>query len=517
MRLLAAFSLFLIATPGIAQAPPQFEGAGAERQLARNRAMAAPVDSLDALITGIMADHDVPGVALVVMKGNRVIKEGYYGTANLEHQAPVTRETSFEIASMTKPFTAAAIMLLVQEGKLRLDNPITHFIPEAPATWNAVTIRMLLSHTAGLRDDWDEDWDDIPGFFMANQSDQQFLNEFFKRPLKFTPGDSFDYGAGTFVLGVVIERVTGRAYAEFMHDRMFRPLGLSHTSVINPYAIVPHRADGYIQWGKLSDRPWPWSREGSRPRGALSRGLRISPAANARGDVGIRTTALELGSWIAALNGGRIVSQQSLQEMYTPVRLGNTVRVPVGLAWYSEYFRARPAISHDGSFRTGFLSAMEYYPRDDLTIVLLQNLHDGGRSRRNLMRAVYNQYVPHMRPISTMPIAPDPDPRHTQRMQRVIKALAAGTADPMVVTENMQVPQDPSTRETLGRVSSLSYINCEDTSAEGLAIFGTSIARLCYYRLNLREDPDAAQGPLYTAVAMTAAGKVAYVDWPESH
>ena len=226
-------------------------------------AAAPQSDAVDDYVRTEMARRHIPGLALAVVRNGTVAKLGHYGLADVELSVAVTDDTKFEIASMTKQFTDAAILLLAEEGKLGLDDPIARFITDAPPSWKPITVRQLMNHTAGVRDDWDED----TVFFLRNQTNEDFLKELYAFPLKFAPGEGWAYGAGPFVLGVIIEKISGRRYSEFMQERVFGPLGMTATGINDVFTVLPQRASGYRWIG-----------------GALTRGARISPAAQSRGD-----------------------------------------------------------------------------------------------------------------------------------------------------------------------------------------------------------------------------------------
>jgi CubicO group peptidase (beta-lactamase class C family) len=249
---------------------------------------AAQSDAIDDYVRAEMARRHIPGLSLAVVRNGTVVKLGHYGLADLELNVPVTDDTKFEIASMTKQFTDAAILLLVEDGKLGLDDPVAKFLSDAPPSWKAITIRQLMNHTAGVRDDWDED----TAFFLRNQTTDDFLKALYAFPLKFAPGQGWAYGAGPFVLSIVIEKISGRPYSEFMQERVFAPLGMTATSINDVFVVLPHRASGYRWIG-----------------GAMTRGARISPTAQGRGDVGIITTAADLAKWDVALNTTKLLSR----------------------------------------------------------------------------------------------------------------------------------------------------------------------------------------------------------------
>ena len=258
--------------------------------------------------------------------------------------------TVFEIASMTKQFTAAGILLLAEEGKLSLEDPVSGYIDGTPDSWRSITLRHLMNHTSGLRDDWEED----TPYFLANDTNEKFVRALAAIPLKFKPGEGFRYSCGPFLLGMVIEKVSGKTYADFMRERVFAPLNMTNTYVNEASAIVPHRASGYV-WRD----------------GKLAAGARISPAAEARGDVGISTTAEDLVKWNAAL------AKPAFEAMFTPAKLNDGNAVPYGLGWFIQPHRGHRLIHHPGGFRTGFNTVIERFIDDGLTIIILTNLQNG--------------------------------------------------------------------------------------------------------------------------------------------
>jgi D-alanyl-D-alanine carboxypeptidase len=197
---------------------------------------------IDSAVRAEMQARQIPGSQVLVMKYGLVIKKGNYGFANLEYHVPVTDSTRFPIASMSKAFTCAGILLLMEEGKLDIDDELGKYFDSLPASWNGITIRRLMNHTAGLRDDWDEG----DNFFYTNNSDSALFAALKSAPLKFRPGRGFSYGCGPFVLGLVIAKVSGESYPDFMKHRIFDKLGMKNTIINDPEAIIPNRAAGYI-------------------------------------------------------------------------------------------------------------------------------------------------------------------------------------------------------------------------------------------------------------------------------
>jgi D-alanyl-D-alanine carboxypeptidase len=303
-------------------------------------------DQVDEYIQVEMQKRRIPGLSLVVIKNGEVVKLKGYGFANLEHDVPVTPDTVFGLASVTKQFTATAIMLLVEEGKIKLEDPITQHLPGSPQKWRGITIRHLLTHTAGL-----------PEFTSVPETLQYTTAEQFKSAIKdrlsFAPGERYQYSnVGYFLLGMIIEKASGQRYKDFLAGRFFRPLEMASTSIIDQWAIVKNRAAGYtIHNGQLVNIRLVWQDE--------------LPA-----DWGVLSTIKDLAKWDLALAAGRIVKEASLAEMWTPVKLKSGRSYPYGFGWEVYKTGNRRIITHAG------MSGTEYslLPDDKLTVIVLTNL-----------------------------------------------------------------------------------------------------------------------------------------------
>ncbi|HLB91291.1 MAG TPA: serine hydrolase domain-containing protein, partial [Terriglobales bacterium] len=197
-------------------------------------------DAIDKYVQAEMARQKIPGLALLVSRSGRVVRAQGYGLANVELQVPVKPETIFQSGSMGKQFTATAVMMLVEEGKIGLEDPLTKFFPGAPAAWTQVTIRELLSHSAGFTD-YPKNFD-----MRKDYTEAQVLKIVEAIPLAYTPGTRWSYSnLGYLTLGIVIHKVTGEFYGDFLQERIFRPLGMNTTRIISEADIVPNRSAGY--------------------------------------------------------------------------------------------------------------------------------------------------------------------------------------------------------------------------------------------------------------------------------
>ncbi len=318
----------------------------------KNSDPALTAASTDEYIQVEMKKRRIPGLALAVVKSGEIVKLQGYGSANLEHDVRVTPDTVFVLASVTKPFTATAIMRLVEQGHLKLNDLIIKYLPRSPKKWRGITIRHLLTHTAGMVGHLDD------GFFSAlNEKTDITTAEDFraaaKDPISFTPGTRHHYSdAGYFLLGMIIEKASSQPYRDFMAEQFFRPLGMTSTSILDQWAIVKHRAAGYtIRDGQVINIRWIWQEEVPSHWGILS-------------------TVRDLAKWDQALAAGKVVKESTLTEMWTPVRLNNGQSYPYGYGWEVEQLADRRIITHPG------LSGTEYtiLPDDKLTIIVLTNL-----------------------------------------------------------------------------------------------------------------------------------------------
>jgi len=313
-------------------------------------ALADPVD--DYVVSEMQRQH-IPGISLLISRGGKIVRAQGYGLSNVELQVQVKPETVFQSGSVGKQFTASAVMMLVEEGKISLDDPITKFLKGAPATWNQVTIRELLSHTAGFTD-YPKSFD-----FRRDYTESQLLNIVEAVPLAFTPGTKWSYSnLGYLTLGIIIHQVTGEFYGEFLQERIFRPLDMATTRIISEADIVPNRASGYrLVKGELKNQEW------------------VSPTLNTTADGALYFSVLDLAKWDAALYTEKILKGSSLEQMWTVTRLkdGKPNSGHYGFGWFILTKNGHHVVEHGGAWQ-GFKSHISRYVDDKLTVIVLANL-----------------------------------------------------------------------------------------------------------------------------------------------
>lgn len=300
-----------------------------------------------------MQRQQIPGVALLVSRDGKIVQAEGFGFANVELQVPVKPETIFQSGSVGKQFTATAVMMLVEEGKVHLDDPLTKYFSGAPPAWNDVTVRELLSHTAGFGD-YPDKFD-----FRKDWTEEELLKVVEGIPLSYPPGTKWEYSnLGYLTLGILIHRVTGEFYGDFLQQRIFQPLEMKTTRIISEADIVPNRAAGYrLVKGELKNQEW------------------VAPMVNTTADGSLYFSILDLAKWDAALYTDKLLKRSSLDQMWTPAKLNNGQpnKDGYGFAWFIGDRHGHRLISHDGAWQ-GFKSVIARYVNDHLTVVVLANL-----------------------------------------------------------------------------------------------------------------------------------------------
>src|SRR4030095_2260706 len=287
------------------------------------------------------------GTILIAREGKVIVNKGY-GMANFELEVPNTPQTKFRIGSITKPFTAMAIMLLQEGGKLSLQDSICKYVTDCPAGWQAITIHHLLSHTSGLAKH-DKAGDYLKTAMMPMPL-PQLIDSFKNKPADFKPGERFDYNNnGYILLGYVIEKVSGQSYEAFLREKIFTPLKMADTGYDDHDPVIKNRAAGYRKEdGKLLNAAY------TDPSQPFSAGALYS-------------TTGDLLLLDQALYDGKFLSPKSIDTLFTPV-LGN-----YGYGWFMMKQSNRPAILHPGGV-PGFSAMITRFPESKVLIVLLSNM-----------------------------------------------------------------------------------------------------------------------------------------------
>ncbi|HLI75965.1 MAG TPA: serine hydrolase, partial [Acidobacteriaceae bacterium] len=316
-------------------------------------AQSAPEDArrarLDAVARSYTKGNAFMG-AVLVAEGDTLLLSKGYGQADAEWNIPNAPDVKFRLGSITKQFTAALVLLLQQDGKLKIEDPVSKYLPDSPKAWEKITLAELLGHTSG-----------IPNFtseheFMTWRMNPHTVDEeisFFKdRPLEFEPGTKFEYSNSNYeVLGAVIEKVSGRSYGDLLKERLFQPLGMHDTGLDTDELILPKRAQGYSP------------RQGGGLEHAVSESMTVPWAAGS-----LYSTTGDLLLWERGLFGGKVLNAASLKQMTTPGKgsyaLGLFVHPQDGVT----------VVNHGGGIE-GFNTDLTYVPEKALTVVVLGNVN----------------------------------------------------------------------------------------------------------------------------------------------
>lgn len=337
-----------------------------------------PSQAVDRVVESQMTAQKIPGVSLAVCRDGKLLKAGGYGLANVELNVPVTPETIFQTGSVGKQFTAMAILMLAEEGKLGLDKKIQKYLPESPAAWKDVTIRNLLTHTSGIADYGGEEDTMGKGVinFRKDYTEEELIQAFAKMPMDFAPGEKWQYSnTGYVLLGIIIHRVTGEFYGDFLQQRIFRPLGMNATRIISEADIVPHRSSGYrIVKGVLKNQEW------------------VAPSLNTTADGALYTNVLDLAKWDAALYSKQLVKESSYQAMWTPVQLNSGKTYPYGFGWFLAQQGNKRVVSHDGAWQ-GFTMSIVRHLDDHLTVIVMTNLDSDNSKPEKIAQEVADVYL----------------------------------------------------------------------------------------------------------------------------
>jgi CubicO group peptidase (beta-lactamase class C family) len=302
---------------------------------------------LAAYMQACVEAEDFSGSVLVAHKGRTLLAQGY-GLANREHGVANSPHTKFRLGSITKQFTATAVLLLAQQGKLKLDDPVSLHCEQAPQSWEGVTIHHLLSHTAGL-----PNFTSFPEYrqkWMLPSPPAETMQRFLDKPLEFQPGEQFRYSnSGYIVLGAIIERVARRSYAEFVRQEILAPLGMKDSGYDTHDEILLNRAAGYQRNGEtFINAPYL---DMTQPHAAGA----------------LYSTVEDLHRWHQALAAGKLLNPESLEKMFTPVK------DDYAYGWQVKERSGRSEHAHGGGIN-GFATYILRIPDEDLFAVVLSNV-----------------------------------------------------------------------------------------------------------------------------------------------
>jgi D-alanyl-D-alanine carboxypeptidase len=430
-------------------------------------ATASTAEAVDAFVERTLAARSLAGASVAVIRDGKVVLAKGYGFSDLETKTRATEQTIYQLGSITKPFTAMATLMLVEEGRLTLDARVNDLLPGMPAAWSGVTVRHLLSHTSGIKS-----YTEVFGAQKMSPERTLTSNDILALvrdvPLAFAPGERYAYcNTGYYLLGMIIEKVSGKAYGRFLGERIFEPLEMRSTSLDDYADVRPTRAKGYgATEGPTSPAPH------THPSQPFAAGAVVS-------------TVVDLAKWNAALDARQLLTPASYALMWTAMRLNDGTASTYALGWQVEPYRTRPRVAHGGNI-TGFGSYFQRYPDDKITVIALVNQSGGGAA--TLANGVAEIYIPTLKENAPKPIT-DSDPATTTFLREVLTAAAGGSAKADWLTPEFaafllpdRVKEGPQMMGRLGPLQAFELM--EDAARDGRrvriyrATFGTTPLRV---------------------------------------
>ncbi|HEY3781693.1 MAG TPA: serine hydrolase domain-containing protein [Fimbriimonadaceae bacterium] len=422
----------------------------------------ALADPVDDFVRKEMASQHIPGLTIGVLVNDKLVKIKGYGFANLECSTPAKPETVYEIGSITKQFTAESIMMLVEQGKIGLDDKISKYISGTPDTWKDITVRNLLNHVSGIKN-----CTGLLGFLteMQKNSDHDvFMKLVSAEPLEFAPGTKWEYSNSNFyLLGMIIEKVSGQSYGAFLQTHIFDPLGMKTAYLNDPTHVVAGRAAGYSWSGKgwenaqYVSMSWPYA------AGALMMSVE------------------DYAKWLDALDSQKLLKPSSYEAMYTPVKLANGEPQEYGFGWAIDTYRQHPRIWHNGGI-PGFITEAKRFPKDNLSVIVFTN--SGTCDPGEIVDGIGGLYVPALKPSSMLAPSKDPDPAFTKSLLDLVAHFAKGDSNMPQATEELKNQLNRNTtaiaKDMVDHLKEIQFLLTE-TDAKG--------GKRIYYRV-IRTDGD---------------------------
>jgi CubicO group peptidase (beta-lactamase class C family) len=439
-------------------------------------------DDIDTYVSGFIQRHKIPGAAIAVVKNGKLVKAAGYGTASLELTVPATQDTIFEIGSISKQFTAEAIMMLAEEGKLSVDDPIAKYLPESPASWLKITIRQLLTHTSGI-----PDWEAANLLsYRREYTPKEYIDLIGARPLDFEPGTRWGYTNSSYpLLGIVVERVSGLPFEKFVTERIFIPAGMKTARFKHPEQIVANRAAGYVD-----------------TNGELRNGEPLRPGIIAPNG-GIMASAPDMAAWDIALHSGRLLKPETIRQMTRIVTLANGRPGVSGMAWFELTFRGHSMLLHNGSTMAGFSAVVYHYTTDDLGIAVLFNI-DRWNAVNTVAEHIAGMFVPGAS-ISSLPPRVQDDSARIARFVNFLSDLATGR-DPEMLSPDLRGQVSSKRRKSIGEhlkaKQKVTCVDVEDFGPNGQEQLGSLIRWTERYRI------DTTNGAVYYTLNLTPDGRV---------
>jgi CubicO group peptidase (beta-lactamase class C family) len=405
---------------------------------------------LDEYVKAEMTRQHIPGMSVAIVRDGKLVLAKGYGIANLELSTTATQDTVYRLASVTKPFVAMVLMMMVEESKLSLDDPVGKYVPDLPVSWQSIPLRNLADMTSGIKNLYDAGipWQQL----QLDTTPNAIIAKLSGFPAQFQPGEKWNYSSTNYILlRLVIEKVSGKRLGELFQERIFGPLDMNSTRVLSFHAIIKNRAAGY-----------------TFQKGELLNGDNWSPTWGTSG-AELASTASDMAKWNAALDSGKLLSQSSYEEMWKPWNVAGSGYF--GLGWFLGNYRERKTIWFSGGV-PGTSPNFTRYIDDKLSIIVLANTDsiDSGV----MANGIAQFYIPPPKALH------DTDLQTTQRLKEALVALAAGHTDPASYTPQALAALSSDQTETrkfylpLGALNSFVLIQRTDDGDSHTRIYRAS-------------------------------------------
>jgi len=312
----------------------------------------AQVDSTDIIVKNIMKKQKIVGLSLAVIRNGKPVVNKGYGLANVELNIPVTSESVIRLGSVSKQFFTTAIMKLMEEGKLSIEDPVHKFFPDAPETWRLIKIKNLMSHTSGLQREG-------PAYDNFKiQPDLDIIKSAYKLPLDFKTGEKYQYSnLAYFILAEIIKQVSGMPWQDYIHDKLFVPAGMNNSYLTDFYSIIPNRANGYMHnQDTLINATAMYA---IRPSG------------------GFLSTSSDMIKWEKTIREEKIIlKKEDWEQLWQPfIKTPDNVNSYYGFGWSIDEYKKHKMVLHNGS-NIGFKSIFVRFVNDALSIIILTNTEE---------------------------------------------------------------------------------------------------------------------------------------------
>ena len=366
-------------------------------------------DGLDDAIKSRMTRDHIPGLAFAVVRRGQIVRQGAYGYGDVEWNAKATNDTKFEVASLSKMIAGAAARMLIEDGKLNPEDPVSKYIDGLPESWNGMKVRHLYTMSSGLPEDFGGPQVPYDQDVVFPNDDASAIKEFTRLTMVAPVGERFSYSSPNIhMLGMIISKVSGMPYAEFVQNRVFGPAGMTDSSIIDNAAVITHRAQGY-----------------RREKDVLKRGRYLGQYLHSRADDAVLSTPRDYAKFIIALQEGKLV--KDLNALWQPTVSDTGVPLDYSYGWFIDTLLGHRRFEHSGGYRTGFHTFVARYPDDDLSVIVFTNCDFS--PVRDYVNVITRKYMRDLPDPEVESSKHDENPAATQELVLVAKDLSQGKLD----------------------------------------------------------------------------------------